>query len=333
MRFEEQDKMLLNIRNLKTYYFTDEGVVKAVDGVDLKIKSGETMGLVGETGCGKSTVATSIMRLVPKPGKIVAGEIIFKGRNLLELSNDEMRKIRGSEIAMVFQDPMVSLNPVIRVGEQIAEVFQVHRGMERSEAWEKAVEMMKLVGIPEAERMSKRYPHELSGGMRQRVMIAIAIACRPSLLIADEPTSALDVTIQAQILSEMKRLREEVNTSILLITHDLGVIAEIADKVAIMYAGDMVEYGDVRTVLKKPKHPYTRGLLNALPNAHRRSKLTPIRGTVPSLLNPPSGCKFHPRCSKAKDLCSKVKPRPVEVAPEHLVSCLLYGSDNLERTN
>jgi oligopeptide/dipeptide ABC transporter ATP-binding protein len=333
MHFKERDKMLLNIRNLKTYYFTDEGVVKAVDGIDLKIKSGETLGLVGETGCGKSTVATSIMRLVSKPGKIVAGEIIFKGRNLLELSNDEMRKIRGSEMAMIFQDPMVSLNPVIRVGEQIAEVFRVHRGMKRSEAWEKAVEIMKLVGIPEAERMSKGYPHELSGGMRQRIIIAIALACRPSLLIADEPTSALDVTIQAQILSELKRLREEVNTSMLLITHDLGVIAEMADKVAIMYAGDMVEYGDVRTVLRKPKHPYTRGLLNALPNAHRRSKLANIRGAVPSLLNPPSGCKFHPRCSEAKNLCSKVKPQPVEVAPEHLVSCLLYGSDNLERAN
>lgn len=323
MPSEGQGK-LLDVQNLKIYYFTDEGVIRAVDGINLEVKSRETLGLVGETGCGKSTVAISIMRLVPSPGKVVAGTIFFKGKDLLKLNDDEMRTIRGSEIAMIFQDPMVSLNPVFRAGEQIAEVIWTHQNMNKEEAWKESVEMMKLVGIPEAGRIAKCYPHELSGGMRQRVMIAIALACRPSLLIADEPTSALDVTIQAQILDEMRKLREQVNTSILLITHDLGVIAEMADRVAIMYAGDIVECGYVRTILKEPKHPYTIGLLNALPKVHIKGKLVPIRGVVPSLLNPPPGCKFHPRCLKAKSCCSESKPQLVELEPEHLVSCLLY---------
>jgi ABC-type dipeptide/oligopeptide/nickel transport system ATPase component len=277
-------KNLVEVKNLKTYFYTEDGVVPAVDGVDFQIKKGETLGIVGESGCGKSVTSLSLLRLVPNPpGKIVDGEMLFRGENLLKKSESEMRKIRGNDISMIFQEPMTSLNPVFTIGEQIAEAIELHQGLSKKEAIDKTVEMLNLVGIPSAEKRVNDFPHQMSGGMRQRVMIAMALSCNPSLLIADEPTTALDVTIQAQILELMKDLKERLGTAIMLITHDLGVVAEMAENVLVMYAGKVVEYADVRTIFKGPKHPYTIGLMGSIPRLDQpKEKLYVIEGTVPN---------------------------------------------------
>ncbi len=322
---------LLEVRNLKTYFFTEDGVVKAVDGVDFTVRRGEVLGLVGESGCGKSVTSLSIMRLVGVPGKIVNGEIIFEGRNLLELSEDEMVHMRGNRMSMIFQQPQTSLNPVFKVGDQVAEVFQIHENTSKEEAWEKAVELLRLVGIPDAENKAHAFPHEMSGGQAQRVMIAMALALSPQLLIADEPTTALDVTIQAQILDLMRDLQKRTNTSVILITHDLGVIAEMADRVAVMYAGRIVEQSDVRTIFENPKHPYTRGLIASIPVLGRvTERLETIPGSVPNLVNLPPGCQFAPRCRARIEnqlaICTEVEPDLVPVGENHLVRCWLYQS-------
>ncbi len=323
------NKFLLTIRDLNTYFFTDDGVAKAVDGVDLEVEEGGTLGVVGESGCGKSVTALSIMRLVPDPpGKIVKGEIHFAGTNLLTLSEAEMRKIRGRSISMIFQEPMTSLNPVFQIGDQIAEVLRLHEGLSSREAWNRSVEMLRMVGIPSPERRIFEYPHQLSGGMRQRAMIAMALACSPKLMIADEPTTALDVTIQAQILELMNRLQREKGMSVILITHNLGVIAETAKRVAVMYAGRVVEYADVRPIFATPKHPYTQGLLKSIPRLDedhtRKTKLEAIPGLVPSLLDLPPGCKFSNRCKFYFDKCAE-EPPLIETASGHWSRCWLYG--------
>jgi len=321
---------LLEVRGLKTYFFTDEGVVRAVDGVDLTIHEGETLGVVGESGCGKSVTALSIMRLVPQPpGRIVAGRITYNGRELLELPPAEMRKIRGKEIAMIFQEPMTSLNPVFTVGEQIAEAIRLHEGLGRRAAWEKTVEMLRVVHIPNPERRAREYPHQLSGGMRQRVMIAMALSCNPKLLIADEPTTALDVTIQAQILDLLNELKEKFKMAVMLITHDMGVIAETAQRVVVMYAAQVVEEAPVVELFKEPLHPYTQGLLRSIPRidlaATQKRRLEQIPGTVPTLrgdIGP--GCRFAPRCQFAKPEHFEHTPPLKEVRPGHKVACFLY---------
>jgi oligopeptide/dipeptide ABC transporter ATP-binding protein len=321
---------LVTIRGLRTYFYTEDGVVKALNGVNLEIKRGEVLGLVGESGSGKSVTALSILRLIQDPpGRIVDGEILFEGENLLDYSIDRMcEEIRGGKIAMIFQDPMTSLNPVFRVGAQVAEAIKIHQHVGLKEALRRAIAMMKRVGIPSAETRSVDYPHQFSGGMKQRVMISMGLSCNPQLLIADEPTTALDVTIQAQILEEMKQIKEETGASILLITHDLGVIGEMADRVAVMYAGNIVEYTDADTLFTTPKHPYTHGLLNCFPEAsERKSQLDPIEGIVPNLITPPAGCRFHPRCKQAMPICSEREPQLLEIAPGHQVSCLLYEDD------
>ena len=315
---------LIDVRNLKTHFFTEDGVVQAVNGVDFTIREGEVMGLVGESGSGKSVTSLSIMRLLGGSGKIVDGHVIFKGRDLAALSEDDMVKIRGNELSMIFQQPTSCLNPVFQIGAQVAEVMQIHQGMGRDEAWAQAVEMFRKVGIPDPERRAKNFPHEISGGQAQRVMIAMALATVPDLLIADEPTTALDVTIQAQILDLMRRLRSETGTAILLITHDMGVIAEMADNVAVMYAGQIVEYTDVRTLFETQLHPYTEGLLAAIPVLGEvRDTLAVIPGSVPNLINLPPGCKFHPRCPYAKEICTGVTPELKEVVPGHKVRCYM----------
>lgn len=315
---------LLDIKNLTIHYITDDGVVKAVNGIDIELNKGETLGLVGETGAGKTTTALGIMRLVPNPpGKILSGEITFEGKDLLKLPDGEMRKIRGNKISMIFQDPMTSLNPVMTVGEQLAEVIQIHEGLSNEEAIEKAKKMLEMVGIP-GERHTD-YPHQFSGGMKQRVVIAIALACNPQLLIADEPTTALDVTIQAQVLDLMKRLKEEFNTAMILITHDLGVVAEVCDKVAIMYAGEIVESASLEDLFENPKHPYTLGLFGSIPNLEEEvERLNPIKGLMPDPTNLPSGCPFHPRCPKAKDVCKIQVPKTTDLGNGHRVRCLIY---------
>ncbi|HXZ37726.1 MAG TPA: ABC transporter ATP-binding protein [Thermodesulfobacteriota bacterium] len=320
---------LLTIRNLHTYFFTDEGVAKAVDGVDLELKEGGTLGVVGESGCGKSVTALSVMRLIPDPpGKITQGEILFAGTNLLDLSEAEMRKIRGRSISMIFQEPMTSLNPVFQIGDQISEVLRLHEGLSRREAWDRSIEMLKLVGIPSPERRVQEYPHQLSGGMRQRAMIAMALACSPKLMIADEPTTALDVTIQAQILELINRLQREKGMSVILITHNLGVIAETAQKVAVMYAGRIVEYAEVKPIFGNPMHPYTQGLLKSIPRLDedhaRKARLEAIPGLVPSLLELPKGCKFSNRCKYVFEKCGE-EPQLIEAEPGHLVRCWLHG--------
>jgi len=325
----QKNGTLLSVRNLRTYFYTEDGVVKAVDGVDLEVKPGEVLGLVGESGCGKSVTSLSIMRLVGIPGRIESGEVWFEGQNLLELHEAEMARIRGSRISMIFQQPVSCLNPVFRVGDQIAEVLQVHWGMDKKAALGRTMELLQVVGIPEPEKGVRSFPHELSGGMAQRVMIAMALACVPILLIADEPTTALDVTIQAQILDLMRTLRSKFETSIILITHDMGVIAEMAELVAVMYAGRIVEQADVETLFSDPLHPYTRGLLASIPVLGVvRRRLDVIKGTVPNLINLPPGCKFAPRCEARVEhgltRCVEEEPEAVAIKPGHLVRCWLY---------
>lgn len=386
---EEDSDRILEVKNLKTYFYTEEGVVKAVDGVSFDMYKDETLGLVGETGCGKSVTALSILRLVRAPGEIKSGTVKFKGENLLDLSEKNMRDYRGKDMTMIFQDPLNSLNPVMTVGRQISEVFFLHqkellqeildkRRSERKErleekkdleqklkqaeetgqrisesereeiesrieelneqtkevptlkkiALEKSAGIIEEVGIADADNIVTRYPHELSGGMRQRVMIAMALSCNPALLIADEPTTALDVTIQAQILDLMKDLKDRFNTSILLITHDLGIIAEMCDRVAVMYSGNIVEYALAKDLFKNPRHPYTKGLIGAIPRPEKRDKkLTTIRGSVPNLIYPPSGCRFHPRCDYRLEVCDKVKPPFTKIGERYFVACHLFDPE------
>ncbi len=316
---------LLEVSDLKTYFFTDDGVVKAVDGVSFSIDEGETFGLVGESGCGKSVTALSIIKLIPDPpGKIIGGEVRLEGEDLLKKSENEMQKIRGNKISMIFQEPMTSLDPVFTIGSELIETIQLHQGLEKKEAEKKAIEMLRVVGIPEPEKRMKEYPHQLSGGMRQRAMIAMALSCNPKLLIADEPTTALDVTIQAQILRLMDKLKEEFSAAVLLITHDLGVIAETCKNVGVMYAGKIVEYGSVEDIFENPLHPYTVGLNRAIPRLDvDTEKLQIIEGNVPDLIDMPSGCKFHPRCPYAMDICREKEPPLKEREKNHFARCYL----------
>lgn len=317
---------LVEVKNLQTYFYTEEGVVKAVDGVDYEIYPGETLGIVGESGCGKSVTSLSIMRLVESPpGKIEGGKINFQGKDLTKLSEKEMRKIRGNDISMIFQEPMTSLNPVYTVGDQIIEAIMLHKGVKRKEARQQAIEMLQKVGIPLPEQRVDEYPHQLSGGMRQRVMIAMALSCDPQLLIADEPTTALDVTIQAQILELMNSLKESYGMAIMMITHDLGVIAEVSDRVAVMYAGKVVEYTDVDSLFEDPKHPYTWGLMNSIPKLDKDvERLDAIPGSVPSPLNFPEGCKFNTRCPLAEGKCFTDEPELIDAEAGHKVRCWRY---------
>ena len=323
------DRPLLEVRGLRTSFFTRDGVVRAVDGIDFHVDRGEIMGLVGESGCGKSVTSLSIMGLVSRPGRVEAGEILFEGRDLLKLKPAEMRKLRGDQMSMVFQQPQSSLNPVRDVGNQIAEVLELHRGMKRKPARARALEMLKMVGVPDPARRLKAYPHELSGGMAQRVMIAMALALEPELLIADEPTTALDVTIQAQILDLMRNLREQTGTAIILITHDLGVVAEMCDRVAVMYAGEIVEQTDVVTLFRDPRHPYTKGLIRSIPVVGDvQDELPVIPGNVPNLIDLPKGCRFAPRCTARVDadltISLEVHPELRPLTPGHDVRCWLY---------
>lgn len=323
------EQPLIDIRDLHTQFFTDDGLARAVDGVSYSLQRGETVGVVGESGCGKSVTALSVLRLIPNPpGRIVGGEILFEGNNLLELSPAEMRRIRGNDISMIFQEPMTSLNPVFTIGNQIAEAVRLHQGLSKKEAINKAIEMLALVGIPVPERRVHEYPHQLSGGMRQRAMIAMALSCNPKVLIADEPTTALDVTIEAQILDLMRNLQSELGTAIIMITHDLGVVAEMARKVVVMYAGKIVEQAPVEDIFAEPNHPYTQGLLQSLPRVDKdatgeKHRLQEIPGIVPSLLNLPKGCKFASRCPKAMAVCEDEEPVLEQIAPNHYSSCWL----------
>jgi peptide/nickel transport system ATP-binding protein len=317
---------LLEVENLQTHFRTPDGVIRAVDGISFAVEAGETVAIVGESGCGKSVTANSILRLVPQPPGRIAGAIRFEGRDLLKLSERAMREVRGNDISMVFQEPMTSLNPVLTIGRQIAEPLRLHQGLPRKQVEERVVEMLGLVGIAEPRRRAREYPHQLSGGMRQRVMIAMALACHPKLLIADEPTTALDVTIQAQILGLMADLKSRVGAAIILITHDLGVVAEIAKRVMVMYAGRKVEEAPVAELFRSPRHPYTQGLLNAVPKlgsslAARGTKLAEIPGVVPSLKERIAGCVFASRCAFARELCRRVAPVLEEKAPGHFAAC------------
>jgi len=317
---------LLSVRNLKTYFQTEDGEVPAVDGVSFDLEAGETLGIVGESGCGKSVTSLSIMRLIPSPpGRIAGGEIIFDGEDLLKKTPAEMRKIRGNEISMIFQEPMTSLNPVFTIGDQIMEAIILHQKLSKKEARERAIEMLRLVGIPSPEQRVDEYPHQLSGGMRQRVMIAMALSCNPRLLIADEPTTALDVTIQAQILELLQRLQEEFGMAIIMITHDLGVVAGMVDRVIVMYAGKVVEEAPVRELFRNPLHPYTIGLLGSIPKLHQaQERLQTIEGVVPSPFNMPRGCRFHPRCPYARPACEEAQPPLMELAPGHFAACIRH---------
>ncbi len=322
---------LLEVRGLKTYFFTAGKVVKAVDGVDLKIGRGKTLGIVGETGCGKSVTALSIMRLIPwPPGKIVGGSVMFEGEDLLSKSEEAMRSIRGRKISMIFQEPRTSMNPVFRIGQQMAEVIMLHQGLTKRKAISKAIDMLELVNIAEPERIVSSYPHELSGGMLQRAMIAMELSCNPALLLADEPTTALDVTIQAQILRLLKELQKKLSTAILFITHDLGVVAQMCDRVMVMYAGNIVESAPVEALFEDPLHPYTKGLVGAIPRLDEtQEELAIIPGGVPDLSNPPSGCRFRPRCCYGNEKCGTLNSELVEVKEEHYVAtCFLYGDRN-----
>ncbi|HVC34426.1 MAG TPA: ABC transporter ATP-binding protein [Chloroflexota bacterium] len=320
---------LLRLGNLRTYFYTSDGVVPAVDGVDLVIRRGRTVGLVGESGCGKSVTSLSIMRLVPPPGQIVAGSaIVLDGVDLLALTQEQMYEVRGGRIAMIFQEPMTSLNPVFTIGDQIAEAILTHKKVSRGEAHQQTIDLLNQVGIPQPEQRYKAYPHEMSGGMRQRVMIAMALSCQPELIICDEPTTALDVTIQAQILELLRGLKEDRNTALLLITHDLGVIAEMAQEVAVMYAGKIVEQADVLTLFREPKHPYTQGLLASIPalDSDRAVRLNVITGTVPNLVKLPPGCRFAPRCPHVMAVCHEREPALITHG-ETRVACWLYENE------
>jgi peptide/nickel transport system ATP-binding protein/oligopeptide transport system ATP-binding protein len=318
---------LLSVKNLRTYFYTSDGVSRAVDGVSFEVAKGMTLGIVGESGCGKSVTAMTILRLIPEPpGKVVSGSITYKGQNLLKFSNRQMRDIRGDEISMIFQEPMTSLNPVFTVGEQIAEVFRVHRRLSRREAWSEAIRMLDTVKIPVPKQRAGEYPHQMSGGMRQRAMIAMALACDPDLLIADEPTTALDVTVQAQILQLMEDLKQKFESSIMMITHDLGVIAEIADEVVVMYAGQIVERAPVRELFADPQHPYTQGLLKSIPKIDEITSgkpLVPISGNVPEPTAQPPGCRFHPRCPFVKEECKSGSIAMRQVGEKHMARCIL----------
>ncbi len=327
------DQHILEVKGLKTSFYTRAGVIRAVTGLDFHVNRGEVLGLVGESGCGKSVTSLSILGLVGDPGRIEAGEVLFGGEDLLKLSNDQMRKIRGDRIAMIFQQPQSSLNPVMKVGPQIAEALIVHRGLDNKGARKRSLELMDMVGISDAKARYEAYPHEMSGGMAQRVMIAIALSCEPELLIADEPTTALDVTIQAQILDLMRVLQQETGTAIVLITHDLGVVAEMCDRAAVMYAGEIVEQTDVRTLFAEPKHPYTRGLIGAVPvPGEILDELATIPGAVPNLIELPDGCRFAPRCAARVEhgnvLAERIHPELRQVADGHVVRCWLYHHED-----
>lgn len=335
-----RNQPLLEVKSLKTHFFTEDGVVKAVDGVDFTVNQGEVLGLVGESGCGKSVTALSIMQLVRTPGQIIQGELFFKSVDLRTLPEAQIQDIRGNRISMIFQQPQTSLNPVFSVGEQLAEVFDIHQNIGKEEAWEKSVELLRMVGIPEPEQKAKAYPHEMSGGQAQRVMIAMALALRPELLIADEPTTALDVTIQAQILDLMRELRNQIDSAIIIITHDLGVVAEIADRVAVMYAGQIVEQASVTNLFEQPLHPYTTGLIDSIPVLGEvKRRLNVIGGGVPNLVDLPPGCRFAPRCKARQEhdltICLEQIPNLDLIQPEHTVRCWLYqnSGDHIAPTN
>ena len=326
----ESDSHLLHVQELKTYFYTFEGVAKAVDNVSFYLNKGDTLGLVGESGCGKSVTALSVMRLVPEPpGRIVHGRIDFDGINLLELSMSEMRNVRGNRISMIFQEPMTSLNPVFTIGDQISEMFVLHQKLSKKESWNRSIEMLRLVQIPSPERRVHEYPHQLSGGMRQRAMIAMALTCDPEILIADEPTTALDVTIQAQVIDLMVQLKEDFDAAVILITHDLGVVAEITQRIEVMYAGKVVEEAQALAIFEDPKHPYTRGLLRSIPQLGQRARLgrqrlQEISGIVPSLYELPSGCSFYPRCPDVLAICQEQAPGLIDLGGGHGVRCWLY---------
>ena len=322
---ENTKNNILEIKNLHTYFYTDSGVIKSVDGVDIELREGTTLGIVGESGSGKSVTALSVMGLLMgTTGKVAEGEILFEGRDLTKLDDEERRKMRGEKISMIFQEPMTSLNPVMKIGDQITECILMHNNISKQEAWDKAVEMLKLTGVPRVERMMKEYPFQLSGGQRQRVMIAMALVCKPKILIADEPTTALDVTIQAQILDLMENLKQKTGTSILFITHDLGVVAEVCDDVVVMYSGRVVEKGDVRSIFASPSHPYTKGLLASIPKLGEcAEELESIPGNVPNPKYMPQGCKFAPRCSCAFDKCREEEPGFYDVGEGHMSRCWL----------
>ncbi|WP_261134517.1 ABC transporter ATP-binding protein [Bacillus sp. Marseille-Q3570] len=322
------DAPVLDVKGLKTYFFTDDGEVPAVDNVDFHVKRGEVLGIVGESGCGKSVTSLSVMGLVPSPpGKVVGGEILYKGEDLTKATDKRMRQIRGNDIAMIFQEPMTSLNPVYKIGNQLIEAIRLHNSWDKKKAWNRAVEIMKLVGLPRAEELMDSYPHQLSGGMRQRVMIAMAMVCNPEVLIADEPTTALDVTIQAQILDLMKRLNDETDTSIIMITHDLGVVAEMCQRIVVMYAGKVIEEANVETIFKKPKHPYTVGLIQSVPDMRqKKDRLYSIPGTVPKPGSIKKGCSFAPRCEHAFDRCFAETPQLEEQEDGSQVRCWLHDS-------
>jgi oligopeptide/dipeptide ABC transporter ATP-binding protein len=322
-------KPLLEVKNLKTYFYTEDGAVHAVDGVDFHVAPGEVLGIVGESGCGKSVTSLSIMRLISTPGKIIEGEILFDGKNLVDATEEEMMQVRGNRISMIFQQPQSSLNPVFKAGDQISEVLNIHQDFGKEAGEQRSVELLKMVGIPDPSRRANSFPHELSGGMAQRVMIAMALACVPDLLIADEPTTALDVTIQAQILDLMRDMKNQLGSAMILITHDLGVIAEMANRVAVMYAGEIVEESSAVSLFDEPLHPYTNGLIGSIPVlGERRDRLEVIPGSVPNLINPPPGCRFAPRC-KARiehnlNICEEKHPELIEISQDHKVRCWLY---------
>ncbi len=327
-----KNDILMNVRDLRVHFYTGAGIVKAVDGVDYDLKAGETLGLVGESGSGKTISSLALLRLIPRPGKILSGEIIFANDNLLNKSEDEMIKIRGKKIAMIFQNPAYSLNPIYSIGDQLGEILKWHEKISRREANERVAELLRLVGITDPVNRLKQFPHELSGGMKQRVCVARALLCKPALVLADEPTTNLDVTIQAQILDLLIELKEQFHMSMILVTHDMGVVARMADRITVMYAGRICETADTRTIFQKPLHPYTGALLETMPRVDQsysgvtKSRLTVIEGRIPNLIEPPSGCRFHPRCPEAEEECSRVMPEPISVSDGHVVSCLKRGS-------
>lgn len=320
---------VLEIKDLKTHFFTYAGVVKAVDGIDLQVNLEEVLGIVGETGCGKSVTARSVIKLIPEPGKIVSGEIKLNGKDILSMNDNEINQIRGGQVAMIFQNPLSSLNPLFTIGEQVSHIIRIHQNVKQPAAKERALEMFNQVRLPNPNRLLNKYPHELSGGQLQRIMIAMALSCLPQLLIADEPTTALDVTIQAQILTLMLRLKEETKTSIMLITHDLGVVSEVCDRVVIMYAGRIVEDALVEEIFHEPLHPYTKGLMASIPGRNEQNQeLAAIAGSVPNLITPPSGCRFHPRCPKVEEICRLKIPELKSYKNRHNIACHLYHPEN-----